>query len=92
MQLLAGILHLGNVQFSGGSPAQVAKPDALQMAAYLLELDPTQLQHSLVHKTISTGSARHSVYAVPQNPDQVKFVVYHYCNITECLLLGCWYS
>jgi myosin heavy subunit len=69
-QLLAGILHLGNIRFSGGTPAQVTNDDALQMAAYLLELDPSQLLHSLVHRTITSGSARHSVFAVPQNPDQ----------------------
>lgn len=40
------------------------------MAAYLLELDQGQLQQAITHRTIQSGSARGSVFAVPQNPDQ----------------------
>lgn len=69
-QLLAGILHTGNIEFTGQTPAQVTRPEALQMAAYLLELDQGQLQQAITHRTIQSGSARGSVFAVPQNPDQ----------------------
>ena len=69
-QLLAAILHLGNVQFQGETPAQVANQRNLDWTAYLLGIDAASLAHSLVHRGIQTGSARASVYAVPQNPEQ----------------------
>jgi myosin heavy subunit len=69
-QLLAGILHIGNIKFEGDTPATVSNRQTLEFAAYLLGLDPSVLEQSLVHRAIQTGSARHSVYSVPQNPDQ----------------------
>eukprot|EP01118_Nematostelium_gracile_P008987 TRINITY_DN3006_c0_g1_i1.p1 TRINITY_DN3006_c0_g1~~TRINITY_DN3006_c0_g1_i1.p1 ORF type:complete len:527 (-),score=207.89 TRINITY_DN3006_c0_g1_i1:69-1649(-) len=70
-QLLAAILHLGNISFNKGSqPAQASNRQALEFAAYLLELDPNNLQHAITHRTITSGSARNSVMAIPQNSDQ----------------------
>jgi myosin heavy subunit len=69
-QLLAAILHMGNVQFTGETPAAVANQQNLDWTAYLLGIDAGLLAHSLVHRGIQTGSARASVYSVPQNPEQ----------------------
>lgn len=40
-QILAGILHIGNIQFSGTDKAAVSTPENLQWAGYLLELEPS---------------------------------------------------
>jgi len=69
-QALSGILHLGNIQFQGEAPAQVVNASELEWASYLLELEPSQLEHALVHRTITSGSARHTVMNVPQNYHQ----------------------
>mmetsp|Transcript_3090 Transcript_3090/g.10120 ORF Transcript_3090/g.10120 Transcript_3090/m.10120 type:complete len:594 (-) Transcript_3090:407-2188(-) len=69
-RLLAGILHVGNVQFQGNAPAQVVDPTPLQTAAYLFSVSPEQLAHALVHRKIQSGSARSTQYAVQQNSDQ----------------------
>ncbi|PRP86304.1 myosin IK [Planoprotostelium fungivorum] len=69
-QLLAAMLHLGNLQFTGGTPATISNTNVLEMCAYLLEVDVGTLQHALTHRTITSGSARHTVMAVPQSPDQ----------------------
>jgi len=69
-QLLSAILHIGNIRFTGDAPARVSTPDELQWAAHLLELDTPILEKSITHRTITSGSARHTVMNVPQNPDQ----------------------
>jgi myosin-1 len=68
--LLAAILHIGNIRFEGEAPAKVSNWDTLEFVAALLGLDPSTLSEALVHRAIQTGSARASVYSVPQNPDQ----------------------
>jgi len=69
-QLLSAILHIGNIRFKGDAPAKVSTPEELQWAAHLLELDTFILEKSITHRTITSGSARHTVMNVPQNPDQ----------------------
>lgn len=69
---MAAILHIGNIRFEGDAPARVSNKDTLDFAAYLLGLDPSTLSEALVHRAIQTGSARASVYSVPQNPDQAS--------------------
>ncbi|KAM9954419.1 hypothetical protein ACTFIW_003961 [Dictyostelium discoideum] len=69
-RILAAILHVGNIRFQGEAPASVIDETPLQWAASLLGCDPTFLCQSLNHRQIQSGSARHTQYQVPQNPDQ----------------------
>ena len=38
-QVVAAVLHLGNVQFKGDPKAKVTTPENLQWASYLLEME-----------------------------------------------------
>eukprot|EP00026_Physarum_polycephalum_P004896 Phypoly_transcript_04920.p1 GENE.Phypoly_transcript_04920~~Phypoly_transcript_04920.p1 ORF type:complete len:608 (+),score=132.20 Phypoly_transcript_04920:90-1826(+) len=69
-RLLAAILHIGNIRFQGDTPADIVDNTPVQWAAYLLGVEEQTLAHSVTHRQIITGSARHTQYAVPQNPDQ----------------------
>lgn len=69
-RMLAGILHVGNIRFQGDTPAEIVDNGPVQWAAYLLGVEEATLAHSVTHRKIITGSARHTQYAVPQNPDQ----------------------
>eukprot|EP01087_Luapelamoeba_hula_P011486 TRINITY_DN312_c0_g1_i1.p1 TRINITY_DN312_c0_g1~~TRINITY_DN312_c0_g1_i1.p1 ORF type:complete len:968 (+),score=160.10 TRINITY_DN312_c0_g1_i1:957-3860(+) len=69
-KILAGILWLGNIRFTGGAPAQVVDKGPLDYAAYLLQVPPDFLHQSLNHRCIQSGSARSTQYQVPQNADQ----------------------
>ncbi len=69
-RVLSAILYLGNIAFQGDAPAKVVNRDWLDFAAYLLGVKSDDLGNILVHRSISTGSKRGSVYAVPQNADQ----------------------
>jgi myosin heavy subunit len=62
-ELLAGILHLGNVQFEGKSKeqAKVINQDQLKIAATFLKLDEKYLSISLTTKSVAAGG-RQSVY------------------------------
>ena len=56
-RVLAAILHLGNVTFTGDEEAELSKPStALESAAGLLGLAPTQVAATLLQRRISTGS------------------------------------
>jgi myosin I len=68
-QILAGILHLGNVDFSPAAQdkASVANPDSLAKASEMLGIPQEMLQSALLFRGITSGSARSSSYAVPQN-------------------------
>eukprot|EP01114_Cavostelium_apophysatum_P015538 TRINITY_DN424_c0_g1_i2.p1 TRINITY_DN424_c0_g1~~TRINITY_DN424_c0_g1_i2.p1 ORF type:complete len:1158 (+),score=312.59 TRINITY_DN424_c0_g1_i2:262-3735(+) len=78
LQLVAGILHMGNVSFredrKGG--ASVEDPGVFQLASSLLGVDPATLTNALVFRTIQTGgtgqSNRSSTYNVPQNASQAN--------------------
>jgi len=69
-RILAGILWLGNVSFTGGAPANIVDQQPMETAAFLLQLPPEILGNSLTHKAIVSGSARQTQYQVPQNPEQ----------------------
>jgi myosin-1 len=45
----------------------VANKDALEFAAYLLNVQPNSLEAALVTRTMTSGSSRASVYNVPLN-------------------------
>jgi len=68
LQVLAGILHLGNCQFQGDTQAKCSSPENLQWASYLLELEPAQLERIIINRMIVSG--RNSAYEIPQNADQ----------------------
>mmetsp|Transcript_4223 Transcript_4223/g.4941 ORF Transcript_4223/g.4941 Transcript_4223/m.4941 type:complete len:438 (+) Transcript_4223:360-1673(+) len=72
-QTLAAILHIGNVTFAGNTtPPQLSEGAEyyVQVAAYLLGVDPEALYKSITHKKITMGGRRGSVVEVPQNADQ----------------------
>ncbi|XP_005386194.2 PREDICTED: unconventional myosin-X [Chinchilla lanigera] len=52
LRLLAGILHLGNVEFITAGGAQVSFKTALGRSAELLGLDPTQLTDALTQRSM----------------------------------------
>ncbi|XP_062843469.1 unconventional myosin-X [Trichomycterus rosablanca] len=52
LRLLAGILHLGNIEFATAGGAQVSSKTALSSAAELLGLDCTQLAEVLTHRSM----------------------------------------
>lgn len=65
LRTVAGILHLGNVEFGGGEPAE---PNArqLQTAAGVLSLPPQQLAQALQFRTISAAG---DVKRIPARKD-----------------------
>ncbi|XP_012577282.1 PREDICTED: unconventional myosin-X isoform X1 [Condylura cristata] len=52
LRLLAGILHLGNIEFVTAGGAQVSFKTALGRSAELLGLDPTQLTDALTQRSM----------------------------------------
>uniref|UniRef100_A0A2K5F021 Myosin X n=1 Tax=Aotus nancymaae TaxID=37293 RepID=A0A2K5F021_AOTNA len=52
LRLLAGILHLGNIEFITAGGAQVSFKTALGRSAELLGLDPTQLTDALTQRSM----------------------------------------
>jgi myosin-1 len=69
-KILAAILWLGQIRFTGNAPAHVQDKGPLDYAAYLLQIAPEILEQALNHKRIQSGSARATQYQVPQNADQ----------------------
>lgn len=74
MQLVAAILHLGNIPFGEDAKgnAGIADEGPLGIAAGLLGVEPYALQTCLTFRVMQTGSAggRTSTYNVPQNYTQ----------------------
>ncbi|XP_041100399.1 unconventional myosin-X-like [Polyodon spathula] len=52
LRLLAGVLHLGNIEFMTAGGAQVSSKSALGRASELLGLDSVQLAEVLTHKSM----------------------------------------
>ncbi|KAI0756363.1 P-loop containing nucleoside triphosphate hydrolase protein [Daedaleopsis nitida] len=75
-RMLAVILWLGNVQYSekDDGNADVADTSVTDFVAYLLEVDPAQVQKAMTIRTMETqrGGRRGSVYDVPLNPAQAN--------------------
>ena len=75
--LVAAVLHLGNIQFSdelinGTDGAVIKKKESLHIACKCLEIDPDVLQHVFTYRelqTMSPGGVM-DVYQVPQNTAQ----------------------
>ncbi|XP_012277258.1 unconventional myosin-Ie [Orussus abietinus] len=63
-KLVAGVLHIGNIQFSeNGNYSQVADKQLLDFPAYLLEISAEQLSHKLTSREFESkwGSQSESV-------------------------------
>ncbi|KAJ3119118.1 Unconventional myosin-Ie [Phlyctochytrium bullatum] len=74
-QILAGILHLGNISFvEEGNDAKVADPEALAFPAYLLGVSEDALMTKLTSRIVQTGGfgKRGSAYNVPMNVEQAN--------------------
>ena len=75
-QLLAALLHLGNITFSPqqveGAEGSAVEQGALQTAAAVLGVEAGQLEYALCFRTMTTMAAGGGVeqYQVPQNVTQ----------------------
>ncbi|KAJ3156727.1 Unconventional myosin-Ie, partial [Irineochytrium annulatum] len=75
LQILAGILHLGNIHFAEeGNDAKVADPETLAFPAYLLGVSEDTLRAKLTSRVMTTGGfgKRGSAYNVPMNVQQAN--------------------
>eukprot|EP01105_Mastigella_eilhardi_P016850 TRINITY_DN385_c0_g2_i1.p1 TRINITY_DN385_c0_g2~~TRINITY_DN385_c0_g2_i1.p1 ORF type:complete len:469 (+),score=149.09 TRINITY_DN385_c0_g2_i1:177-1583(+) len=71
IKVLAAILHMGNIRFTGDSaPASIEDETPLKKAADLLGVTDYMLKQNVTHRHIQSGSARATQYAVPQTADQ----------------------
>ncbi|KAI8913022.1 P-loop containing nucleoside triphosphate hydrolase protein, partial [Powellomyces hirtus] len=75
LQIVAGILHLGNVAFvEDGNNAVIADPATLAFPAYLFGISEQMLQQKLTSRVMTTGGfgKRGSSYEVPMNVQQAQ--------------------
>jgi len=77
-RMLAAILWLGNIQFveDDSSNASITDQSVVDFVAYLLEVDPAQVNKALTLRIMETarGGRRGSVYEVPLNTVQATAV------------------
>jgi myosin-1 len=70
-KVLAGILHVGNLDFEKkGDKASIKDPAALQWAAYGLDVPEEALQKALTHRKMQSGAGRASSYDVALTAEQ----------------------
>eukprot|EP01111_Echinosteliopsis_oligospora_P014908 TRINITY_DN5735_c0_g1_i1.p1 TRINITY_DN5735_c0_g1~~TRINITY_DN5735_c0_g1_i1.p1 ORF type:complete len:806 (-),score=234.13 TRINITY_DN5735_c0_g1_i1:55-2472(-) len=75
-RILAGILHLGNVEFKPAAKdqAQIADKGVFSTCASLLGVEERTLENALLSRQLSSGGgARASTYAIPQNVEQASY-------------------
>ncbi|GAM17836.1 hypothetical protein SAMD00019534_010110 [Acytostelium subglobosum LB1] len=80
MRIVSCVLHIGNIYFieDDKGNAAVYDPNALDLAASMLCIDPATLQNAILFRVINTGGAgggtgnRRSTYNVPQNVEQAN--------------------
>ncbi|XP_015270241.1 PREDICTED: unconventional myosin-If [Gekko japonicus] len=75
LQIVAGILHLGNIGFQEqGNYAQVETPDSLAFPAYLLGIDQTRLEEKLTSRKMDSkwGGRSESIH-VTLNVEQASY-------------------
>ncbi|TPX37698.1 hypothetical protein SmJEL517_g00731 [Synchytrium microbalum] len=68
LHLLAGVLHIGNLEFTDGSKdvlSKVSNHEVLAIAAGILKVQPAQLEKALVNRTIFTNNERISTPLKP---------------------------
>ncbi|KAL1969224.1 hypothetical protein VTN77DRAFT_478 [Rasamsonia byssochlamydoides] len=77
-RMLAAILWLGNIQFveDDHTNASITDQSVVDFVAYLLEVDPAQVNKALTQRIMETarGGRRGSVYEVPLNTVQATAV------------------
>ncbi|XP_054836213.1 unconventional myosin-If [Eublepharis macularius] len=75
LQIVAGILHLGNIGFQEqGNYAQVETPDTLAFPAYLLGIDKTRLEEKLTSRKMdSKWGGRSESINVTLNVEQAAY-------------------
>ncbi|KAM4706262.1 unconventional myosin-X isoform 2-T2 [Rhinophrynus dorsalis] len=82
-RLLAGILHLGNIEFITAGGAQVSSKTALGRTSELLGLDPEQLTEALTHRSmILRGEEISTPLSIEQavdSRDSVAMALYSQC-------------
>ncbi|XP_053322298.1 unconventional myosin-X [Spea bombifrons] len=82
-RLLAGVLHLGNIEFITAGGAQVSSKTALTRTAELLGLDPEQLMEVLTHRSmILRGEEISTPLSIEQavdSRDSVAMALYSQC-------------
>ncbi|XP_069476602.1 unconventional myosin-X [Ambystoma mexicanum] len=83
LRLLAGVLHLGNIEFATAGGAQVSSKTALGRTADLLGLDSEQLTEVLTHKSmILRGEEISTPLSIEQavdSRDSVAMALYSQC-------------
>ncbi|PIO39046.1 hypothetical protein AB205_0204120, partial [Aquarana catesbeiana] len=80
LRLLAGILHLGNIEFITAGGAQICKKTALGRTAELLGLDPEQLTEALTHRSmILRGEEISTPLSALDSRDSVAMALYSQC-------------
>ncbi|KAG8571984.1 hypothetical protein GDO81_011864 [Engystomops pustulosus] len=83
LRLLAGILHLGNIDFITAGGAQISTKTALGRTADLLGLDPEQLTEALTHRSmILRGEEISTPLSIEQardSRDSVAMALYSQC-------------
>lgn len=67
-QVLAAILHIGNISFEGDPKAHVTNTDELRWAAYLLSVEEPRLEQAMTVKLMA--SPKGSMYEIHQNAVQ----------------------
>ncbi|KAJ3223556.1 Unconventional myosin-Ie [Clydaea vesicula] len=75
LEIVAGILHLGNVDFfEEGNNAKISDVEALEFPAYLLGIRTQNLSDKITSRIMTTGGMgrRSSEYHVPLNVEQAR--------------------
>ena len=78
LNILAAILHLGNISFRSAAGAQVSNMPSLEAAARLLSLDVSRLTDALTQKFMVL---RGEEITTPLTKEQVR--VYHFGEMVE---------
>jgi len=79
LRIVAGILHLGNVEFVEGpnDTSEIKDMRAVESAGALLGVPGQSVKQALLFRTIQTGAGgrggRGSTYACPQKPDGAEY-------------------
>eukprot|EP01091_Cochliopodium_minus_P015206 TRINITY_DN5339_c0_g1_i2.p1 TRINITY_DN5339_c0_g1~~TRINITY_DN5339_c0_g1_i2.p1 ORF type:complete len:1073 (-),score=394.85 TRINITY_DN5339_c0_g1_i2:98-3316(-) len=74
-KIISAILYLGNLQFTEDDKEQshVSNKQDLDIIAKLLGSNPKDVENSICYRTISSGSARSSVYKCSNNKEQAVY-------------------
>lgn len=75
LRLVLSILFIGNIQFTENAKEEssISNKDALEFAAFLLFVEPAQLEASLCSRTMTSGSSRATMYSVPLSSNDAYY-------------------